>query len=103
MMKVAHEVGRHAEADALRLTDKLSEVESASSASATNLNQRIAALEAAQTERERHFQTALEKSEAAFTKRIGQVNADHAAKVERLTQTFDARMDSMAAASAKAV
>ena len=102
MMKVAHEVGRHAEADALRLTTKLSDVEAAVASSAASQNQRIAGLEAAQADREKHFLHTLEKSEASFSKRLQTQNHDHAAKLERLTATFEARLEAVNAAAAKA-
>jgi chromosome segregation ATPase len=103
LMKVAHEVGRHGEADALRLTEKIAEVEEVVTESTSGLGNQMSALERVHADQVKIWNDALVQAENAIDKRLAHQAEEHKTKLEKLTASYENRFEQLSATNARAV
>ena len=89
LMKVAHEVSRHGEADALRLTEKIGGVESKLAEGMRSTEGSLATLEARMEKREAAMKRDLEAAKKDFSDELAKQNEAHAGDLARLMETME--------------
>jgi hypothetical protein len=96
LMKVAHEVSRHGEADALRLTEKIGGVESKLAEGLRSTTTKISSLETRLDKREQIWKAELDAAKSSFSKELQSQAAAHNQELARLQETSAAAQKKLA-------